>query len=167
VSRIPTHKQAPRRRKAIGSIVGTAFFLLILLTGYFYYSIMNQDVAAQERVQSEMRNFDVERAQEKIEIRGNVGAYENDLVLTIKNVGSRPTSIAAVGFYDVAYNSWNYAPSLTIADNPANVLPWRIEVGSTSTFRVHTGGLGEDLTPGAYKIQFLTEKGLIFTVGYP
>jgi hypothetical protein len=146
--------------------VGTAFFILILLTGYFYYTLMTSDIAAQERVQSEMRSFDIERAQEKI-VTINVEKLGDDIVVTLKNSGSRPVTIKAIGYNDFVFATWNYNPSISIDIDPLNTLPWVIDVGNVATFRIHTTGLIADPPAGAYKVQFLTEKGLVYTVGYP
>ena len=119
-----TRVLALERRSGIGSIIGIAFFLLILLTGYFFYTLMNSDIAAQDRVQSEMRNFDIERSQEKVELSGSITRLGNDLVVNLKNSGSRPVSIAAVGLYDDIFTNWNYSPSIVINDDRTFTLPW-------------------------------------------
>jgi hypothetical protein len=164
----------PSQRKAVGSIVGTAFFVLILLSGYFFYTLMNQGEAEQQRVFSQMRSFDIERAQEALALNPGSTIHVDgaDLLVSLKNTGSRPLNITRVGLWDETSSTWNYAPTVTVL--PDGILlrtsqeqitgknGLRVEPGATCSFSVTGYQAG-----GTYKIQFLTESGLLFTVSYP
>ena len=152
----------------MGSIVGSAFFLLIFLSGYFFYTLSNQGVAAQQQTLGEMRNFDIQRSQETLQQYGTVIHGSNDLIVEIKNNGPKPQNIVCIGFWDGV--TWNYFPEVTLY-NDIKTLPFLIESGGYCTIDIITPGIPSPLPPnlplGTYKIQFITERGLIFSVSFP
>jgi hypothetical protein len=175
-----THSTIVSHRKAIGSIVGTAFFVLILLSGYYFYTLMNQGEAQQARVLSDMRTFDIERAQEALAVidsNNPVQANGNDLLVSLKNTGSRPLNITRVGFWDGVHSTWNYTPTVTISPDSIRLITGpeqgigeyglRVEAGASCSLQVNTSGIEPNQPEGTYKVQFLTENGLLFTVSYP
>jgi len=139
----------------VGTIVGSAFFVLILISGFFFYTLMNQGTYIQQQVFSEMRNFDIERAQENLKCSINPVPDSLNLTITLKNTGPRPLNITTVGIWNNA--TFDYYNEITI--NGVDPLRW-IKAGEQLTFNV-TAPLG------TYQMQFLTEKGLLFTVSYP
>jgi hypothetical protein len=180
-----------QHRKAVGSIVGTAFFILILISGFYFYTLMNQGDAWQQKVFTDMRNFDIERSQEVITLdpKNKIVSREDDnLIIWLKNTGSRPLNISTVGFWDGSdeFNQfWVYSPNVEVllpADihNPARnvrlitgpeqgpgVFGLRVEPGESYRFKIITEGLAVNPPDGTYEIQFLTENGLLFIVSYP
>ncbi|MDH5768948.1 MAG: hypothetical protein OEZ31_08335, partial [Nitrospirota bacterium] len=57
------------RSRGVGSLIGAAFILLILLTGYSLFLMNTKEQTAYQNVLSEMHQRDLEQTQEVIEFR--------------------------------------------------------------------------------------------------
>lgn len=153
------------RRKAIGSIIGGAFILLILLSGYSFYLFSNRSVNVFQQVLSDMRVFDVDRSQELITFLGPpipVGD-NNHLQIMIKNNGPKTIKIIYNGVFDKTplmdglSEIHNYT-KMDIYLAPA-------EEANITVFYQSFDGTVDD--PYLYKIQFITERGNVFETKYP
>jgi hypothetical protein len=175
--------------KAVGTIVGAAFFLMILFTGYMFYMLSNQVTNAQQQSIIQMNDFDLEHSQENVTCSAPFWS-PGSLELTIKNTGPKLVNIIAVGFYDDGIlppdSKWSYeliqnkdltdstiltvydvatanwVPSNTVrAYELAQLSPWE-----TFKIRLTTAGIVQ-YPPSPYLIQILTDRGTIKVVGYP
>jgi hypothetical protein len=182
-----THRIHMHSRKGVGSIVGTAFFILILISGFYFYTLMNQGDAWQQKIFTNMRNFDIERSQEAVTLDPNkaIKREGDNLIIWLKNTGSRPLNISTVGFWNGIDLTWEYSPdvelllpadehgearNVTLITGPEQgpgEFGLRVEPGESYGFKIITEGLAVNPPDGTYKVQFLTESGLLFTVSYP
>jgi hypothetical protein len=161
-----------RNRRGVGSIIGGAFFLLIMLVGYMVYSFSIQAINNQQQVLSDMRAYDIERSREAFILYGEPGWSTDYLNVSIQNIGPRPADIICIGIWNGTRMQWNYSlAQVTVwneeeetwdAFNP----PIIIKSGSYKTFNASIPGV-LDAKDWTYKLQFLTDKGTIYEVWYP
>jgi hypothetical protein len=177
-----------KHSKAVGTIVGAAFFLMILFTGYMFYMLSNQVTNAQQQSIVQMNDFDLERTQENLTYSSHI-LLPGSLKLTINNTGPKLVSIIAVGFYDNSLlpgSKWNYEliqnknstestiisvynvtkgtwvfSNTTRAYRLAQLSPW-----DSLTIMVTKPDIVENPT-SPYLIQILTDMGTMKIVGYP
>lgn len=163
------HGYTLRNRRGVGSIIGGAFFLLIMLVGYMVYSFSIQAINNQQQVLSDMRAYDIERSREAFKSdKGAIWSIDN-LLVSIQNIGPRPANIICIGIWDGT--QWDY--SLTHVqvwdkeEETGEPLPVIIQSGSYKTFKATIPGVIQYPPDWTYKLQFLTDKGTIYEVGYP
>lgn len=155
-----------KHSKAVGTIVGAAFFLMILFTGYMFYMLSNQVTNAQQQSIVQMNDFDLEHSQENVTC-GVPNWTQDNLELTIKNAGPRLVNVIAVGFY--YGGTWTYDNTIITVKDGSNWVPFntvQLSPWESYSIRVTKTGIVESPT-SPYLIQFLTEKGTIKVVGYP
>jgi hypothetical protein len=154
-----------KHSKGVGTIVGAAFFLMILFTGYTFYVLSNQVTNAQQQSIIQMNDFDLKRTQENVTI-STPNPVSGNLELTIKNTGPQIVNIIAVGYYDGSTwiydntkiavkveSNWVSFDNLMTQNKGVYLSPWE-------SYRIRVNG-------SPYLIQVLTDKGTIKTVGYP
>jgi archaellum component FlaG (FlaF/FlaG flagellin family) len=178
-------------KRAVGSIVGAAFFLMIFFTGYMYYTLSNQVTIAQQRTMGEISSFDLDRSQEAVDIIEGPTPVSGEQAVTvmIKNIGPKPLTIVDIGFSipgdsEGTYQNWEYATNETLPAlahvvsrrvlvDPINEIwiafkPLLIDhdnpcvIFSGETLTFEIKVTGIDVNSQSVKIQFLTERGRIF-----
>ena len=145
-----------RRRKAVGSIIGGAFVLLIILAGYEFYILNNKIQNDYQHVLSAMRTYDIERSEEDLRFT-NIDLILKDLkyyfTIKIRNDGPELVSIEQVGiFLEEALN-----------DDPYYGVDEQIPPSEVLELE-----LNYEVDPEKkYLIQVVTEKGNVFPISYP
>jgi hypothetical protein len=146
-------RRAPRRRGA-GSIIGSAFLLLILLTGFTFYTIHFKESREYTTTLQRMQQLDMKRSAEElifVELSTNASDMLN---VTLRNGGTYQSHI----IFLVMYNDSSVTPEYYEMDV-------YLEPGETETdlpgdvVYVHDGE--------EWEIQFLTELGNVFSYSYP
>jgi hypothetical protein len=150
-----------------------------MLVGYMVYSFSIQAINNQQQVLSDMRAYDIERSREAFKIDSEPELSTDDyLIVSIQNIGPRPANIICIGIWDGTkhlspYAYWNYdsSSSITVLDEKGNpeqfTPPVIIKSGSYKSFKAYIPGVSEETGDWTYKLQFLTDKGTIYEVGYP
>jgi len=145
-----------RHRRAVGSIIGGIFVLLILAMGYTMYMFGNQSINAEQQIINNMRTFDIERSQETFRtVSGptlDLGNQKLDIVL--QNVGPLPSTITNIGVWNGI--KWSYSSFHVL-----------INSGESHAFTVTVPGIQEDQPNWTYMVQFITARGNLYCVGYP
>lgn len=77
-----------RSRKAVGSLIGIGFLLMILAVGFSYYEVVNRIERSSDGILREMASLDRAAADEDLEIQRVRLTGSNSLNLTIKNTGN-------------------------------------------------------------------------------
>jgi len=142
------------RRRGVGSIIGAAFILLILMTGFSYYTLQFSETRKYSAVLQEMQEVDLRRNSESVDILSVSLTSLNKLNVTVTNTGSYQTHILWIGVHEVTGNTHDYY-ELELFIEPGEVLT---DIGSEDITILE----GEELL-----IQLVTEYGNIFTCGYP
>jgi hypothetical protein len=170
-----THGYTLRSRRGIGSILGGAFLVLIMLIGYTVYTFSIQAINDQQQVLSDMRAYDIERSREAFKSDSEPLWSTNHLNVSIQNIGPMTTNIIWIGIWNGTH--WNYSLTQVQVLNETDGTwgafnpPIIMKSGSYQKFGAIIPGVkdaeeikGKDWT---YRLQFLTDKGTIFEVGYP
>jgi hypothetical protein len=142
------------------------------------YSFSIQAINNQQQVLSDMRAYDIERSQEAFKSDSEPIWSAGYLIASIQNIGPKPVKIINIGVWDGNTLSWSYELSglevWNIAEeswgpfNLPNESPAQmIASGDYKAFRARVEISVEPLRDYTYKLQFLTDKGTIFEVGYP
>jgi len=151
--------------------LGGAFLVLIMLIGYTVYTFSIQAINDQQQVLNDMRAYDIERSREAFKSDSEPSWSTDHLNVSIQNIGPMTTNIIWIGIWDGT--NWNY--SLTNvqvlnekddhweAFNP----PIIMKSGSYKKFGAIIPRISEEAGDWTYRLQFLTDKGTIFEVGYP
>lgn len=145
--------RAPKGR-GVGSIIGAAFILLIILTGYTYYSLHFDETKRYASVLQEMQELDLMRNAESVEVEVVSITSQNKLNITTRNAGSYQTHIIWLGIYDASVNSQVYYEVDFYIDPGERVT----DIGNDSI----TIQAGDER-----RIQLITELGNIFECSYP
>ncbi len=146
-------RRAPRRRGA-GSIIGSAFLLLILLTGFTFYTIHFKESREYASTLQRMQQLDMKRSTEElifVELSTNASDALN---VTLRNGGAYQSHI----IFLVMYNDSSVTPEYYEMD--VYLEPGEIEADLPGdVVYVHDGE--------EWEIQFLTELGNVFSYSYP
>jgi len=145
--------------------------LLIMLIGYTIYTFSIQAINDQQQVLSDMRAYDIERSREAFKIYGKLEESTDHLNVSIQNIGPMTTNIIWIGIWDgtqwdyslTKVQVWNEKEETWDAFNP----PIIIKSGSYKKFGATIPGVSEGVGDWTYRLQFLTDKGTIYEVGYP
>ena len=95
-------------RRGIGTVIGTAFFLLILLSGFSLFMYQLTSMKNYANVVSGVQELDQERSSEDIEVLGVTTIALDKLNLTVRNAGSYQTHLIFLGIRDDATSSYEY-----------------------------------------------------------
>jgi hypothetical protein len=173
------HGYTLRNRRGLGSILGGAFLVLIMLIGYTVYTFSIQAINDQQQVLSDMRAYDIDRSQEALKSDSEPIWNESYLIASVQNIGPKPVKIVNIGVWDGNTRRWSYELSkLEVWNeaeekwepflNPPNEPPAQMIAPSEyKAFRATVDIIEEPKQDYTYKLQFLTDKGTIFEVGYP
>jgi len=97
-----------RSRKAVGSLIGIGFLLMIISVGFSYYQVMNRVQSSSSEIIASASAFDREASDENLEfLRVKLDAV-NSLNLTIKNTGEVLSQLEWIGVFDETQNTKDY-----------------------------------------------------------
>ena len=137
------------KRKAVGTLIGTAFLLMILVTGIGVYDVIQKLNQSYDETLEAVQELDRLQASELLDIVSTDLDAENRLTLSIRNDGETLMKLKWIGVFDLSKSpvTQRYYPS-DVALNPAETET----VNSSFT-----------LSPsGSYRIQLVTELGNIY-----
>lgn len=143
-----------RRRRGQGSIIGAAFLLLILLTGYTLFQLNLRSQMEYQDILSEAREVDLRRLQEEIEYRRVRTDSSDKLILTLRNKGPNTAHIILLGvFYMTLTPETQTYYNISVYMKPSETLTYE-----NSAITLPSGG--------DYVIQLVTELGNIFSTSF-
>ena len=137
-----------------GSVIGAAFMLLILMTGFSFYSLHINVTNEYLSIIQEMQQLDLERNQEDIEFSSITFTDLNLLNLTVRNNGPNQAHLIWLGIFDEAANTQNFYPINFFLDPSETVSDIRND--TVPSFE------GQERI-----IQLTTELGNVFRYSYP
>lgn len=141
-------------RKAVGSLIGIGFLLMILAVGVSYYQVINRIEKSSEDIILEMAALDRDATDEDLEIQRVRLTGGNSLNLSIKNKGNILAELKWIGVFDDTMNTQEYYS----VDTSLNPLDTQTEIGNSSI----------SMNPSnTYTIQILTKLGNIYYGEYP
>lgn len=143
-----------RSRKAVGSLIGIGFLLMILAVGFSYYEVVNRIERSSDGILREMASLDRAAADEDLEIQRVRLTGSNSLNLTIKNTGDILAELEWIGIFDDTSNTQDYY-RVSESLNPTEI---QTEIGNST---IVMNPLNE------YTIQVLTKLGNIYYGEYP
>ena len=136
------------RIRGQGTIIGAAFILLIILTGYSLFILNTRTQTAYQRVVREMHQRDLEMTQESLALKRVKTDDEGKARLTITNLSPYTVHIIYIGVIDEESKTQTFKKADIYIDPMETI---------TSTAKIT---LSEDKT---YKILLVTERGNIFS----
>ena len=142
------------KQKGVGSIVGSAFILLILLTGFSYYSMHVNNLITFNQIMHETQEMDLLQSLENLEIIEVLLTGENKLNITVQNSGSYQIHLIWLGLIDDSIGVAEYY-EIDFYINPSETI---------TDIRNENITMLED---EERNIQLITELGSLFTCSYP
>ena len=141
-------------RRAVGSLIGIGFLLMIITVGFSFYNVINMIESSSNNVLQETAELDRKAADEDLEIQSVTLTVTNSLNLTIKNTGSVFSSLLWIGVFDDTLNTQEYYS----VDTSLNSFETQKDIGNSSI----------TMNPSnSYTIQVLTKLGNIYYGEYP
>ena len=141
-------------RKAVGSLIGIGFLLMILALGFSYNSLISRVEDRTDDTLSYVFSLDRDAADESIEYQSIELTVGNSLNLTLKNTGNIFAELEWIGVFDDTLNTQNYYR----VDTAINPLETRKDVGNSSIV----------MNPAnEYTIQVVTRLGNLYYGNYP
>jgi len=141
-------------RKAVGSIIGIGFLLMILAVGFSYYDAVNRIERTSDGILLKMAALDRDATDENLEIQRVRLTGGNSLNLTIKNTGNIFAELTWIGVFDDTSNTQSYY-RVVASMNPTED---QTDIGNAT---IVMNPLNE------YTIQVLTKLGNIYYGEYP
>lgn len=142
-------------RRGVGTIIGAAFVLIIILTGYTYYMLQMDLTNSYNKVLMEMQELDLRQSKESIEIL-SVSFNAEKLNMTIKNTGPNLTHLIWLGIFD---------ETLTPHNETYYQINFYANPGET------TANIGNNTIPSFEEqervIQIVTDHGNTYYYNYP
>jgi hypothetical protein len=175
-----------RARKGQGTIIGAAFMLLIILTGYSLFLLNTRTQTTYQRVVREMHQRDLEMTQERLSIRRVKTDASGRMKLTVTNLGPYISHIIYIGVLDEEAGSQTFkkvniyidpaetitytSPSITLTEGRTYLILLVTEIGNVFSEEVKPGlEVSSDtiieITPGSlwvkdrYPTDYLIEVG--------
>jgi hypothetical protein len=142
------------KRKGIGTVVGAAFFLLILLTGFSAFMYQLTSMKNYAYVINEMQEVDRKRISEDIGVLSVTTTALDKLNITVRNIGSYQSHLIFLGIRDDATSSYEYYGIDFYVDPAETVTDVRNE-----SIIIPSGSERE--------LQLITGLGSIYTFSYP
>ena len=144
-----------RDKRGAGSIIGATFIVLILLSGFTFYTLNVNTTEHYNKTLETMSELDWNRNREKLVIKGISVTSANKLNITVKNEGPIQIHLIWLGVF-------NQTP--TPVTQQYFSLDQSIEPDETAT----NIGSNVIVTSGnQYLIQLVTERGNTIAQGYP
>lgn len=145
---------AGNHNRGQGSIIGAAFILLILMTGFTFYTLHVEVTNDYVRTIQEMQQLDLKRSKENIEFVSVSFTSLNMLNITVRNTGPYQAHLIWLGVFDEAANTQDYH-RINFYVNPSETVH-NIRNDTIPTFE------GQERI-----IQLVTELGNTFSYSYP
>jgi hypothetical protein len=144
-----------QNKRGIGSIIGAVFLILILMSGYAFYTLNFNVTRGYTETLQDMQQLDLERNKENIEFV-SVLFNLNELNITVRNTGSCQSHLIWLGIFNetVTPNTQDYY-KIDFHINPAEAVT---NVGNSSV---------DDFEGQKRVIQLVTEFGNTFSYAYP
>ena len=92
-------------RRAVGSLIGIGFLLMIITLGLAYYNNIKMIENSSNNIFQEITDLDKKATEESLEIQSVKLTVTNSLNLTIKNTGSVLSSLRWIGVFDDSLNT--------------------------------------------------------------
>ncbi|MBT6605361.1 hypothetical protein HOB36_09770 [Candidatus Bathyarchaeota archaeon] len=143
-----------RSRRAVGSLIGIGFLLMILAVGFSFYEVVNRIERSSDGILLEMAALDRTAADEDLDIQRVRLTGSNSLNLTIKNTGDILAKLEWIGVFDDTSNTQDYY-RVVASLNPTEI---QTDIGNAT---IVMNPLNE------YTIQVLTKLGNIYYGEYP
>jgi len=144
------------RRRGAGAIIGAAFILLILISGYSLYVFQTNSQNTNQATYTEMSLRDQEKSQESLSFNALTKYTSNRIQLNITNSGVNPIHFIYIGIFDrsVSPETQIYT-SVNIYINAGSiyVTPDTTDIPQTSSTN--------------FIVQLVTEKGNIYQTIFP
>jgi len=142
-----------RCRRGAGAIIGAAFVLLIIISGYSLYVFQANTQSASQSVYAAMNKRDQEKASETL-IYNTLEKTGNNLKINLTNASPLLLQVTYIGVFDksVTPETQTYHSVSNLYLSPGSTLVY------TSTFQV---------TSGNFAVQLITARGNLFSAKYP
>ena len=137
-----------RAKRGQGTIIGAAFMLLIILTGYSLFLLNTRTQMNYQKVVREMHQRDLKMTQEKLELRRVKAEPSGGVKFTITNRGPYTAHIIYIGVVDEESKTQTFK-KVDIYIDPAETITYKAQIT-----------LREDK---AYNILLVTELGNVFS----
>ncbi|MBT7186013.1 hypothetical protein HN911_01590 [Candidatus Bathyarchaeota archaeon] len=143
-----------RSRRAVGSLIGIGFLLMILAVGFSFYEVVNRIERSSNDILLEMSALDRDAADEALEFQRVRLTGGNSLNLTIKNTGDILAELEWIGVFDDTSNTQDY---------------YRVDTSlSPNENQTDIGNATIVMNPlNDYTIQVLTKRGNIYYGEFP
>lgn len=155
--------QAYQSKKGVASIIGGVFIILIIVSGYTFYALSNRTTNEMQSTLRSMSALDVDKSQEKLSF-SNIQTYSSGSVsgleITAVNAGSQVITVRYIGILDENNRYAQYE----ILKPEERGMKTTISSGNYEKYQIPINGFS---TSGKYLVKMITEKGNIFTAGYP
>jgi hypothetical protein len=146
-----------KTRRGVGSIIGGAFLVLIMIIGYAFYVMSNQSVNEFQSILSDMRKLDVDREQEHLYIK-TVSPSSTGLSTDIVNDGPNIINIIYTCYRDISDPTDPYHYTSLGGDgiwiDPSASKPIPIDIPGYSSY-------------GSYSIRLISDRGKAYTSSWP
>lgn len=159
-----------KKRKAIGSIIGGAFILLIILAGFEFYILNNRAQNDYQLTLNEMRDFDIDKNQEDLKVpyiatdgdistRGDSVTFSGDgsFTLHIRNDGPQMVTVEYIG---LLIDGEEPQDTSCYQEVELNIMPTQVE-----TYKLDV--TNENQVNVTAQIQLVTNRGNVFPFEYP
>ena len=141
-------------RKAVGSLIGIGFLLMILALGFSYYNMISRVEDRTTDTLSLVSGLDRDAADENLDIESVKLTVGNSLNLTIKNTGNVFSELEWIGVFDETLDTQNYFR----VDTSLNPVETQKDIGNITIV----------MNPAnTYTIQVLTNLGNVYYGEYP
>ena len=142
------------RRSGVGSIIGSAFLILILLTGFTFISVQYNGIRDYARAVQDIQNLSEIRNMEELIFVDVATTASDKLNVTLRNGGASEIHL----IYLVMYNESSITPDNYEMDIKLKSGEILTDLPSDSVIVLN----GEK-----WEIQFITELGNVFSYSYP
>jgi len=142
-----------RSKRGVGSIIGTTFLVLILLTGYTFYFLNIDATDDYNDTLEDMAELDQKRNKENLQFI-SVSFNGGELNITVENTGSYYARLIWLGIFDDDANTEKYY-EIDFCVNPAETVT---DIGNDTI---------SSFEDQERVIQLVTELGNIFSYSYP
>jgi hypothetical protein len=146
-----------KTRRGVGSIIGGAFLVLIMIIGYAFYVMSNQSVNEFQSILSDMRKLDVDREQEHLYIK-TISPSSTGLSADIVNDGPNIINIIYTCYRDISDPTDPYHYTSLGGDgiwiDPSASKPIPIDIPGYSSY-------------GSYSIRLISDRGKAYTSSWP
>jgi len=140
-------------KRAQGSIIGAAFLVMILLSGYTFYTLVVSVANDYTETLQDMQQLDSRKYKENIEFV-SVSFTQDKLNITVRNTGPYLSHLIWLGIFDETANTQDYY-EIDFYVNPSEAVT----------------NVGDDSVPSFEEeernLQLVTESGNTFRCNYP